>query len=203
MMLTQAEATTIGKRLAQVLFPGEVFQLFAESLAAVLTTRPHRGLRIRLAIDESLLDLPWEYVYRPDRLQKDGMSGFLLLDPSISMVRHAADGRIQIEPITGRQRLAFVGTLWEGKKDGWEVGNEFDLLRQALRPVARYFHPEFAVASNAKGLGATHPRHAAIFHYAGHCDFDERGRAFLLRELPTSRALRLRTSSTLTSSRFR
>jgi len=188
MMLTQAEATTIGKRLARVLFPGEVFQLFSESLAAVLT-RSNRGLRIRLAMDESLLDLPWEYVYRPDRLQQDGMSGFLLLDPSISMVRHAADGRIQIELITGRQRLAFVGTLWEGKKDGWEVGKEFDLLRQALKPVARYIQPEFAVASGAKGLGATHRGHAAIFHYAGHCDFDARGRAFLLQELPTSRAL--------------
>ena len=59
MRLTQAEATTIGKRLAAVLFPGEIFQLFAESLAAVLT-RSNRGLRIRLAMDESLLDLPWE-----------------------------------------------------------------------------------------------------------------------------------------------
>ena len=117
------------------------------------------------------------------------MSGFLLLDPSMSMVRHAADGRIQSEPITGRQRLAFVGTLWEGKKDGWEVGKEFHLLRQALKPVARYIQPEFAVASNAKGLGGTHLEHAAIFHYAGPCDFDARGRAFLLRELPTSRAL--------------
>ena len=187
-MMTQAEATTIGKRLAEVLFPAEVFKFFAESLAAVLT-RSNRGLRIRLAIDESLLDLPWEYVYRPDRLQQDGMSGFLLLDPTISMVRHAANRRIRIEPITGRQRLAFVGTLWEGKMDGWEVGKEFDLLRKALKPVARYIDPKFAVASNAKGLGATHPGHTAIFHYAGHCDFDAHGRAFLLRELPTSRAL--------------
>lgn len=187
-LLTQAEATTIGKRLARVLFPGKVFQMFAESLAAVLT-RSNWGLRIRLAMDESLLDLPWEYVYRPDRLQQDGMSGFLLLDPSISMVRHAADDRIQIKPITGRQRLDFIGTLWEGKKDGWEVGKEFNLLCQALKPVTRYIQPEFAVASSTKGLGAIHPRHAAIFHYAGHCDFDPRGRAFLLREFPTSRAL--------------
>jgi hypothetical protein len=188
MLLTQVKATAIGKRLAQVLFPRKVFHLFAESLSAVLT-RSIRGLRIRLKMDESLLDLPWEYVYRPDRLQQNGMSGFLLLDPSISMVRHAADGRIQIEPITGRQRLTFIGTLWEGKKDGWEVGKEFDLLRQALKPVARFIQPEFAVASNANGLGTAHQGHAAIFHYAGHCDFDKRGRAFLLRELPTSRAL--------------
>ncbi|MEO6545416.1 MAG: CHAT domain-containing protein, partial [Nitrospiraceae bacterium] len=111
------------------------------------------------------------------------------LDPSISMVRHAADTRIRIEPIMGRQPLAFVGTLWEGKKDGWEVRKEFDLLHQAMNPVAGYIQPVFAVASSANGLGATDRKHAAIFHYSGHCDFDERGRAFLLRELPTSRPL--------------
>jgi hypothetical protein len=188
MLMTQAEATTIGKRLAQVLFPREVYRLFAKSLAAVLR-RANSGLRLRLVMDESLSNLPWEYVYRPDRLQQDGLSGFLMLDPSISMVRHPADDRIQIEPITGRQRLSFVGTLWEGKKDGWEVGKEFDLLCQALKPVARYIQPEFAVASGADGFRATHPGRAAIFHYAGHCDFDADGRAFLLRELPTSRGL--------------
>ena len=185
MMITQAEATTIGKQLARVLFPSEVFRLFAESLAAVLA-RSRWGLRIRLAMDESLLDLPWEYVYRPDRMQQDGMSGFLLLDPSISMVRHPADRRIEIEPITGRQRLAFVGALWEGKKDNWEVRKEFELLRQGLKAVARYIKPEFATARSTKAFAATRPGQAAIFHYAGHCDFDERGRAYLVREVPTS-----------------
>ena len=188
MMLTPVEATTMGERLAQVLFPGEVSRLLAESLT-VLLTGSNRGLRIRLAMDDSLLDLPWEYVYRPDRLARRGVSGFLLLDPAISMVRHAADARIRLEPIAGRQRLAFVGTLREGEKDGWEVRKEFDLLRQALKPVAHYIQPDFAVASSAKSLRSKHPGHAAIFHYAGHCDFDASGRAFLLRELPTSRNL--------------
>ena len=52
MLMTQAEATAIGKRLARVLFPKQVFQMFAKSLAIVLT-RPDRGLRIRLAMDDS------------------------------------------------------------------------------------------------------------------------------------------------------
>lgn len=96
MLMTPEDATTIGKRLAQLLFPGKAFHLFAESVAAVLA-RPNRGLRIRLGMDASLLDLPWEYLYRPDCLGQ-GISGFLLLDPSISMVRHAADERIRIQP---------------------------------------------------------------------------------------------------------
>lgn len=66
---------------------------------------------------------------------------------------------------------------------------EFDLLREALKPVERYIQPEFAVASQAKTLAGGSAGQAAIFHYAGHCDLDADGRAFLLRELPTSRKL--------------
>lgn len=183
MLITRREATVVGKRLARVLFPGEVFPLFAESLASVLSA--DRGLRIRLAMDPSLLDLPWEYVYRPDR-QQEGMSGFLLLDPTISMVRHAVDPRIHIEPITGRQRLAFVGTLWEGNKDGWETVREFELLRHALIPVKHYVQPEFAVASSDRGLEALRSRRPAIFHYSGHCNIDSSGRPFVIRELARS-----------------
>jgi hypothetical protein len=186
MLISQAEATNIGKRLATVLFPPDVFKLCAESLS-VLAAKPNQGLRIRLVMDEPLMDLPWEYVYRPDRLENDGLSGFVLLDPLISMVRHAADDRINIEQITGRQRLTFIGTLWEGKKDGWEVWKEFDLLRTALKPVSTYILPEFKIA--AEGLAAKKIEPAAIFHYAGHCDFDSTGRAFMIRELPVTREL--------------
>lgn len=188
MMITRDDATTIGKRLAEVLFPGAVAARFAASLAAVLG-RPGCGLRIRLAMDASLLDLPWEYVYRPDRMDRDGLSGFLLLDPSLSMVRHAADSGVHTAPISGRQQLAFVGTLWEGRKDGWAVWEEFDRLRQALRPVSRYIQPEFEVASESRDLDASDTEATGIFHYAGHCDFDAGGRAFMIRELPVSRGL--------------
>jgi hypothetical protein len=188
MMITQSDATTIGQRLARVLFPGAVATRFAESLAAVLA-RPRTGLRIRLVMDASLIDLPWEYVYRPDRAGQSGLSGFLLLDPSISLVRHAADPAVRVTPIRGQQQLAFVGTLWEGRKDGWEVWTEFDRLREALRPVERYIRPEFEVATESRDLDAADPEAAGIFHYAGHCDFDARGRAFMIRELPVTRGL--------------
>jgi hypothetical protein len=114
MMITLEEAAAIGKRLAKVLFPGPVFQFFAKSLGMV-ARRPNGGLRIRLDMDETLGDLPWEYVRRPDRPDAGAMSGFLLLDASISMVRQRVDPTIDVEPIKGRQSLAFVGTLWEGR----------------------------------------------------------------------------------------
>jgi CHAT domain len=188
MMITQAEATGIGRRLAHVLFPEAVTRRFAASLAAVFGRQGH-GLRIRLAMDDSLLDLPWEYVVRPDRPQQDGVSCFLLLDPSISMVRHAADSAMHVTPISGRQQLAFVGTLWEGQRDGWAVREEFDRLHEALRPVARFIEPEYEVATESRDLDASDTEAAGIFHYAGHVDFDAAGRAFMIRELPTSRGL--------------
>lgn len=177
--ISAEEAAVIGKRLAPLLFPVPVYALFGQCLGS-----SGSGLRIRLALDESLMDLPWEYCYRPDRLASDGISGFLLLDPQISLVREAANPRISLDPIAGKQRMAFVGTLWQGNVDGWEVRKEFDLLRQALKPVASYMAPAFATAASEDAFSANLQRGAAIFHYAGHCDFDADGRAFLVREFP-------------------
>lgn len=177
MEINSGEATVIGKRLASVLFPAPVHAMFAQCLG-----NPDSGLRIRLALDASLVDLPWEYCYRPDRLEHVGISGFLLLDPQVSLVREAPNPRINLDPITGKQRMAVVGTLWEGKVDGWEVRDEFRLLRKALKPVSGYVAPAFADASSKDAFGAHLQRGAAIFHYTGHCDFDPEGRAFLVRE---------------------
>jgi len=187
-LLSGEEALAIGKRLSEVLFPPDVFRLFAASLSAVAGKG---GLRLRLAMDPSLMDLPWEYVTRPDRRLNGGghVSDFLLLDPSISMVRQAADATIALTPITGKQRLAFVGTFWEGQKDMWEVGKEYRLLGEALAPVATFVKTDFASASDPKTISTKSLAGAAIFHYAGHTDFDKSGRAFVIKELPTSRVL--------------
>ncbi len=180
MLISQSEATEIGKRLAEVIFPAQVFGLLAQSIAAV-SSKANAGLRIRLALDDSLVDLPWEYVYRPDRLDHEGVSGFLLLDPKISLVREAAQPRSALQQISGKQRLEFIGTYWEHQKDDWEVRKEFDLLRAALEPVASYIGARFTAATDQfeKKLG----RDSAVFHYAGHCDFDPDGRAFMIREM--------------------
>src|SRR6186713_895569 len=76
MKITAEEATELGKQLAVVLFPPIIFKLFTQSLAAMVK-KPNTGLRIRLVLDESLVNLPWEYLYRPDRLNTEGISGFL------------------------------------------------------------------------------------------------------------------------------
>ena len=188
MLITQEQATKIGKRMAEILFPGSVFRLLAQSLAQI-ARYPEKALRIRLALDSSLIDLPWEYVYRPDRLENEGLSGFLLLDCKISLVREDANSRIIIQPISGKQRLSVVGTFWEGGIDNWEVEREYTQLRAALKPVSSYISPEFVSASDLKAFSPSRAKDLAIFHYAGHFDFELDGQAYLIRENPTSRQL--------------
>src|SRR5688572_9749230 len=187
MKITAEEATELGKRLAVVLFPPPVFKLLTQSLAAMLQ-KPNAGLRIRLVLDESLVNLPWEYLYRPDRLNSEGISGFLLLDPAISLVRENANPNISIQPIKGKQQLSFVGTLWENEKDLWEVKKEFELLKNALKPVSQFISESYMNASEL-GTEKNLPPDTAILHYAGHCDFDKTGRGYMMRSIKNSSTL--------------
>src|SRR6185295_266740 len=108
-----------------------------------------------------------------------GMSGFLLIDPCLSMVRMAASKRMTIEPISGRQQLNFIGVLWEGGRDAWAVKREFDQLQAALKPVSKYLLPEFAVASDEDVFDRQIEEDNAILQYSGHCDFADDGSAFM------------------------
>lgn len=186
--ITAAEATELGQRLARALLPPRVFRLLAESIAA--SNRAGGGLRVRLDLDAALIDLPWEYLYRPDRGDGRGVSGFLLMDPALSLVRMTASKRMTIAPITGSHQLDFIGALWEGGLDPWEVRREFDQLRAALKPVARYLEPQFAVASDPDVFEREIEDGHAILHYAGHCDFERDGSAFMVCEMPGSGDLR-------------
>ena len=182
--ITQSEATDIGKQLTKVLFPPIIFEYFSKSLSRVVRTR-QGGLRIRLVMDETLVDLPWEYLYRPDRFDEEGVSGFLLLDSYVSIVRQSVNDRLSSEPVKGAQELAFVGTLWDGGRDLWEVKKEFELLRNALKPVSDFITPDFTITSTAL-TNDSQFSNASIFHYAGHCDFDFLGSSFIIHEMPGS-----------------
>jgi len=188
MTIQMDEAAQIGKELCPVLFPAPVYKLFAQSLGNAMN-HLKGGVRIRLALDETLVDLPWEYVLKPDRRRDNAMSSFLLLDPRISLVRQQANPVIALKPLENDRGFAFAGTLWEGGKDGWQVYQEYSLLREALKPVAKFIAPEFFVATDKAAFEHESGRDAAIFHYAGHCDFDSEDRPYLVREMPTTASL--------------
>ena len=66
--------------------PPEVWRLLGESLAGI-GSRRELGLRIRLCLDDDLIDLPWKFLYRPDVDAPAAQSGFLLTDGRISLTR--------------------------------------------------------------------------------------------------------------------
>lgn len=164
-----------------------VFALLADSFKLASKT-PGTGIRIRLAPDPDLMNLPWEYLYRPDN-NTDSVSGFFMLDPAISIVREDANPRIRITSITGKQKLVFVGTFWEGGSDHWQANDEFEKLRSSLTPVSKYLSYHFKKASVKTAFDIKDNEGAAIFHYAGHCDLDEKGDGYLIREVPVSSPL--------------
>jgi len=92
----------------------------------------------------------------------------LLYDPAISLVRLAVDKGLSLAPITGAQRLTFIGAFWDDRRDGWNVWREFDQLRTALKPVSQYITPDFAVASDLDVFDRGIEENTALFHYAGH-----------------------------------
>src|SRR4029079_12263374 len=134
MLIQQQQAISLGKKLSNVLLPLPVFSMLANSLR--IAAGDHgTGLRIRLSLDPDLMNLPWEYLYRPDSEDADSISNFLMLDPTISIVREDSNPRIRITPISGKQQLMFVGTFWQDGTDRWEVTTEYNKLRSALAPV--------------------------------------------------------------------
>lgn len=186
-LITRDEGLAIGRRLAEVLLPPQVFALLERSLSQAV--RAGSGIRIRVVADGELIDLPWEYVVRPDRAAAGGLSSFLLFDPALSLVRLAPRSDLRLPRIDGPQRLNYIGTFWEGRVDRWEVWREFDQLRRGLLPMRRYLEPQFAVASDLDVFDEGIEAGTAIFHYAGHVDFDSRRRPVCIREMPSSAQL--------------
>jgi hypothetical protein len=163
---TSAEAAALGRQLARLLFPDAVWRLFAESLRAI-AGRKDIGLRLRLCLDDDLIDLPWEFLYRPDVQAPAARSGFLLLDGRISLVREpplvlgapAATSRVQ--------RGLFVGAFFADGSDTWGVQQEHASLTKAMRSVQDFVEFEF-VRADAGSVDREVESGCDIFHYAGH-----------------------------------
>ncbi len=170
-----ARAAGIGRELARVLLPPEVWRLLGESLAAIAPRRD-LGLRLRLCLDDDLIDLPWEFLYRPDVDSPAAQSGFLLSDGLISLTREPPS-IIGMQPSTDhKQRALFVGTLWDDGSDGWAVKSEYASLQRAMRPVGQLLRFDFAASDDIAAVDKALTNGCDVFHYAGHTDVaDGRG----------------------------
>lgn len=157
-------AMDIGRSLAGILLPSPALSLLVRSLEHI---QPPDGLRLRLCLDESLVDLPWEMLYRPDE-QQNSLAGFLVLDPRISLVREAPIFQEPPQLSRTQERLVYVGALWT-PEDKWEVRPEHHDLLTAVKPLEHFlemdeeFHP-----SSKENIRKLLQTPAPFFHYAGH-----------------------------------
>jgi hypothetical protein len=163
---TFGRVAAFGRALAAVLLPPPVLALLVGSLGAL---REDTGLRVRLCLDPNLIDLPWEFLYRPDVDGEPHTRGFLALDPRVSLVREASriDDPIP-EPDTA-ERLLYAGTYWStaaGRVDKWSVKSEYDGVVRALARLQDSLIPTFIRSDEDLAAALAEP--AAVFHYTGH-----------------------------------
>ena len=177
----ERELAQMGRRLAELLLPRPVYALLTSSLQGL---EPGAMLRLRLCLDAALVDLPWEYLYRPDVEDAASVTGFLLFDRRISLVREAPVPALAPAPaLMEKQRMLYAGALWsneQGVQDQWGVQAEYQKLVESLAPVAEFLELEFVPAAGDLEGALSQP--AVIFHYSGHTDADKSA-GYLVREV--------------------
>lgn len=163
----------VGTHLASILLLPQVNKLLNSSLDRI---EPEDGLRVRLCLDEELIDLPWEYLYRRDESEEERLDGFIALNSRISLVREPPSPLCKALVSDEPQRLVFAGApnIQADGSDGWGIGDEYRRLLLELRPVIESGFLSFDPFRNAAGVNIesalTEP--AAFFHYSGHTDED-------------------------------
>jgi hypothetical protein len=179
---TVEDAVNAGRAMSRVLLPPPVYSLLQQSLR-IASRHSHTGVRLRLLLDDFLSDLDWEFLYRPDLSEGNAVSGFLIFDASISLVRGTVKPEATVQPVSGKQRLLFVGTFFPGGKDSWQVEQEYTLLTSAIDGMKNLVQPEFVKASEPHGIENALAHPVPIFHYSGHTDVDHTlGLGYLIRE---------------------
>jgi hypothetical protein len=159
-------AVNTGRELSRALLPPQVYELLYRSVARAKMVGV-RGLRLRLTLDPSLADLPWEFLYRPELPVGEARSGFLLLDPFFSIVRGAAQPGAHFSPVRAAQRLLFLGALHEQHGDIFEVEKEFAALRKNTEKLGELLVPFFLPAADKKDISDVLSRETPLFHYSG------------------------------------
>lgn len=176
--ITPLEMVDLGRRLGECLLPaGGVRELFQ---VARTQAGYDGGLRLRLFISDPALRLwPWEFAYLdPTQESRNDLSGFLSLDPRISIVRHEplaaphlridAKGsrlvspRLMIvasQPVdTPRLRIDQEVDYLKAAFSGFEVDGTRLVLEEALVDVTAQQLEEYLRESQS----------VYLFHFTGH-----------------------------------
>src|SRR4051794_15011591 len=174
---TDRQFVEAARQLSKILLPRPVFTLLVRSLERVAA---EDGLRLRLCLDEDLVDLPWECLYRPDAADEDVPGGFVALDPRVSLVREAPTAALKLTPSRKQQRLVFVSMVYAAESLAPGAEDEYGQLSSALTPVREFLSQEFITAAG-DGIEAALRKPTQIFHYTG-ATGEVSGKGFLGRD---------------------
>jgi hypothetical protein len=172
--LTPAELMELGERLAGLMLPGGVRQLYDRCLAML---PQGEGVRLRLRIEDlRLAALPWEFVW----LRKSGgertQADFLALQKRSSVTRYEVIGE-PAPPLRGDKKTLKIVVVMANpdgtpaldfEPDERAIGSAIDALRATTSAVEGEVVKD---ATRAKLEEAVHG--ADVFHFAGHGEFAE------------------------------
>ena len=169
------EMINVGEQLADLLLPARARWMLDRSRA---TLDPGEGLRMRLRLDSyALSDLPWEYLYIPEPdtpPDERGPSGFLVLDPAVSLVRYELIGQAaeSLDPV-GSDPLRLVALLANPQDPDYpklDLETERKNIEKAMAKVAG-IEVQFYPGGRVSDLEEAVTTGAHILHFAGHGDF--------------------------------
>ena len=188
-----------GRKLARILLPPGSLAAARRKPRRLSDRPPCLGLRLRLCLDDDLIDLPWEFLYRPDVHGTGGTKRVLShRRPHLADARAAVNRRACSRPMSRRQRALFLGTMWDDGSDGWAVKSEYASLERAMQPVGGLMKFAFTRSDDFGAVEKALARGCQVFHYAGHTDIaNGRGTlVHLVRAEDISRARSTRSART-------
>lgn len=163
----------LGEVLADLLLPAASRELFVRSMDRL---GPSEGLRLRLRLPIELAGLPWEYLYIQRGHGEKDATGFLALDPRLSIVRHEALAvPADVDPTPRPRRL--VAALASPEVAGWaplDLDREREVIAAATSGVPGVSVDVLADVT-AQALLDSLSAGADVFHFAGHGVFEQTG----------------------------
>ncbi len=179
------EQIAFGRTLTELMLPPYARSMFRRSLSEL---SPGEGLRLRLRLLRELALFPWEYMYLQDEGDAPTASGFLILDPRISIVRHEAIATPPEKIPPGDVRRVLIAMATPEPHDTYEplssLPDEQQQIRDALTKIRGLdvrCLPDYGAAPAWETTPGASPaqvqasiqalQHVDLFHFSGHGDF--------------------------------
>ena len=163
-----SDVIQMGHWLGSVLFPQGVRELLVRSLDRV--EAQGKGLRIRLMLEGTLYNIPWEYALVNRAGGEATVTDFVALMPNVSVVRHQAAEMPAWDVEAALPARMVVASASPGRYPPLDVDEEQRVIAQALKAtphVEATFVPNATPKTVLPGGARVH-----LFHFAGHGDVE-------------------------------